>query len=64
MPPTSGYTKRALKVEPGHPIGKPAPMYLDCECGQRLPMLTPFQEGVPVIVCECGRVYDSFGWIQ
>lgn len=63
MTQTSGYTKRALKVEPGYLVGKPAPLYLDCECGHHLAMPKGFQEDAGLTVCECGRQYDSFGWI-
>lgn len=58
----SGYMKRALKREPGYPVGIPAPMYLDCECGHHLPI--PEIKGMPMTYqCLCGRVYDARGWI-
>ena len=55
--------KRALKREPGYPVGVPAPLYLDCECGHHLSM--PHVNGLPIqaYVCLCGREYDPRGWL-
>jgi hypothetical protein len=50
--------KVALIRESGFPIGHPAPLYLNCPCGQRLYK----NEDLP-IVCTCGAEYDSTGWI-
>ena len=44
--------KRAIKREPGIPVGELAPIYLDCECGHHLPIRGPKQD------CVCGRIYD------
>lgn len=54
--------KRAVKREEGYPIGVPAPVYLDCECGHHLNL--PVISGLPMtFICLCGREYDSRGWI-
>lgn len=56
----TGYTKRALKREnDGTPIGTPGNMYLDCECGNHLPM----PSGADIVICVCGIQYDARGWI-
>lgn len=55
---SSGFVKRALRREPGYPIGKPAPMYLLCGCGNHL-AVTDGQQSI----CLCGIVYDDHGWI-
>lgn len=54
-----GCTKRALKREQGYPVGTPAPIYLDCECGHHLTM--PI--GQLRVQCVCGIEYDAMGWI-
>lgn len=56
-------TKLALKRDPTVPIGQPAPMHLDCPCGQSLPVpRVPFA-GVQVIQCQCGARYSAEGWV-
>jgi hypothetical protein len=53
----TGYTKRALKAD-----GKGG-LYLDCECGEHIPV--PVIKGMPMTyLCgQCGIEYDSRGWI-
>lgn len=51
-------TKVAVIREPGHPVGQPAPCYLNCPCGAK-PALT----GRGSVVCACGTIYDERGWI-
>lgn len=53
--------KRAVKREAGYPLGSLAPMYLDCECGQKVTL--PVIAGLPMTyVCGvCGIEYDSRG---
>jgi hypothetical protein len=54
--------KRALKREPGYPVGVPAPLYLDCTCGHKLSI--PQVRGLPVtFICACGIEYDAAGWV-
>jgi hypothetical protein len=53
----TGFTKKALIREAGHPVGVPAPMYLNCVCGNKLAM-----PGGPA-KCACGFEYDEQGWI-
>lgn len=56
------FLKRALKREPGYPVGVTAPLYLDCVCGKKLTL--PTIKGLPMTYqCECGREYDAQGWI-
>lgn len=58
MSVTTTCVKKAAIREPGHPVGQPAPCFYHCDCGQKVPafQLTPQR-------CDCGRVYDSQGWI-
>ena len=51
--------KVAMIREPGYPIGKPAPCYLNCPCGAR-PSTRHHGEHV---ACACGRVYTSLGYL-
>lgn len=56
------FTKRAVKREAGHPIGVSAPMYLDCECGERVSL--PVIAHMPMTYqCACGIVYDAQGYV-
>ncbi len=51
------YTKLALKRDPDVAPGQPAPVHLDCPCGQRVEI---DENENP---CVCGAVYDSAGWV-
>ena len=55
--------KRAVKREPGYPVGVSAPLYLDCSCGEKISL--PVIPGLPMTyICgKCGTEYDSKGWI-
>lgn len=58
--------KLALRRDNSFPVGVPAPMHLMCPCG--LKVNVPFNPEaktfrVEVIACECGREYDSFGYV-
>ena len=55
----SGFTKRALIRDPNVPIGQPAPLHVECECGAQVPI----ELDGPDARCECGIVYDCRGWI-
>lgn len=57
--PEHGFTKKALKREPGYPIGSAAPMYLVCVCGQKVSVVKNDDVVCPV----CLRRYDDRGWI-
>jgi hypothetical protein len=57
-----GFTKRALIREHGYPVGVPAPVYLNCECGHKLSI--PVVKGLPMTYqCVCLREYDAQGRI-
>lgn len=58
-----GYTKKALIREAGHPLGQPAPMYLVCVCGNKVPVSAPFDAGTREACSECGQIYDGAGWL-
>jgi len=51
------YTKLALKRDPDVPAGQPAPMHLDCPCGQQVPADDDVNE------CACGATYDHRGYV-
>jgi len=53
------YLKKALISEEGHPVGVPAPMYLICICGTKVPMPGPHAATCP----KCGTKFDGAGWI-
>ncbi len=58
----TGIVKRALRRDEGYPIGQPAPLYILCECGGKVPV--PVVRGLPMTYqCACGVVYDAQGWI-
>jgi len=61
MSAQTGYLKRAVKYPGGEGIA--ATPYLDCECGERIPM--PRINGLPMTyVCgKCGLHYGPTGWI-
>jgi hypothetical protein len=54
------YSKRALIRDPNVPVGQPARIHIDCECGR-----TVYQPetGPSAVWCPCGLVYDACGWI-
>ena len=54
-------TKVAMIREPGHPIGQPAPVYLNCPCGAK-PSVPAMSADVHVH-CQCGKVYTFDGWL-
>lgn len=53
-------TKVAIIREPGHPVGEPAPCYLNCPCGAKPP--APADAGL-MTWCACGAIYDAAGWL-
>ena len=61
-------TTRLIKVaiirEPGHPVGTPAPCYLNCPCGAQPRTSVTADPDFSFIECPCGRVYDIAGWLQ
>jgi len=57
---TSGFTKLAWVRDPDVPPGRPALGRINCPCGEA--PLSMFGDGKDV-VCQCGVVYDSRGWI-
>lgn len=57
--PHSERMKAALIRAPGYPVGQPAPMHLNCECGEQCPVPSI---GLKVR-CRCGIEYDAGGWI-
>ena len=56
---TARTTKQALIREPGYPIGVPAPLYIACECGEKVSDAGTARR----TVCKCGIGYDRQGWI-
>jgi hypothetical protein len=50
-------TKAALIRDPNVPVGTPAPLHVECECGRKVPVECGAN------LCECGISYDSRGWI-
>lgn len=54
--------KAAIIRDEGYPIGTPAPCHINCECGERIPLAKPFEQGA---TCpKCGTIYDKRGWIE
>lgn len=56
---TTGFKKRAVIRNDGYPVGQPAPMCVNCGCGQTVPV-------VPLAYSRCkacGTTYDDHGWI-
>lgn len=53
-------TKIAMVRSPGFPIGMPAPLCLNCECGSN--PLTDV-ETKSNVKCSCGKFYTYNGWI-
>jgi len=51
------FTKLALKRDPSVPVGQPAPMFLDCPCGERLTATDSINS------CKCGAAYDARGYV-
>lgn len=71
----SGATMKLMKValrreddESRWPTGTPAPVYLVCPCGRKVPIRN--EHGKPVnadedgnTACECGQVFDGRGFL-
>lgn len=55
------FIKRALKREPGYPAGVPAPLYIDCLCGNKL---SPPARDDGFYCDTCGREYTPHGWLE
>lgn len=56
---TSGqYMKKAIIRDAGYPVGSPAPMHINCECGTSIPV---GEQGATCYIC--GIKYDVYGWI-
>jgi len=54
--------KKALRREPGYPVGVAAPCYLVCDCGEKLSL--PVVAGMPLTyICACGTEYDARGYV-
>ena len=52
------FTKRFVQREPGYPIGTPAPLFVQCVCGQKVSL------GIVCGVCrDCERAYDTRGYL-
>lgn len=58
-----GFTKKALIRDPNVPVGKPAAMYLTCVCGHKVDMGTSDDPAHGNVCSECGREYDSRGYL-
>ena len=55
--PFTQLMKLALKRDESVPIGRPAPLHLDCPCGTRVDV------SAAVVTCKgCGTHYDDRGW--
>lgn len=52
--------KKALIRDDSYPVGTPAPLHVNCACGQPVPITKAFREHT---CTTCGTVYDSGGWI-
>lgn len=71
MNATGQYTKRALIRDDSYPVGVPAPLHLNCECGARVEMTETIvnDEGwKPGLIlnpatCVCGIKYNGAGYI-
>ena len=57
---TAELVKVAVIREPGHPVGQPAPLYLNCRCGGK-PRTVP--NGPNVKCWRCKVLYSSDGYI-
>lgn len=60
-------TKRAVIRDAAVPIGQPAPLHINCGCGQKLTVNSDaFTGKAPdeLIPCPCGITYDSRGYVQ
>ena len=51
------YQKLALIRDSSVPIGQPAPMHLECKCGNHIDVDEDRN------ACSCGAVYDSRGYV-
>ena len=49
--------KLALKRDSSVPVGQPAPLHVDCPCGQAVPIVGDRNR------CACGLTVEGFGWI-
>jgi len=62
MKATGQLIKLALKRDNSITVGQPAPMRLDCPCGQTIPIVEA--PGVFEYVCiGCGHRYNYLGWL-
>jgi hypothetical protein len=52
--------KLALRREEGYPVGQPAPCYLLCPCGRKVPVPP---DAIAPLTCDCGAAYTPDGWI-
>jgi len=50
--------KVAMIRVPGYPVGKPAPLYLNCPCGAK-PSTDIIHKHT--VTCSCGKVYTYNG---
>lgn len=64
--------KKALIRAEGYPLGQPAPLYLNCDCGREVAIDKPeWQHTLKEIAtrklsrytCLCGNTYDCRGWL-
>lgn len=52
--------KLALRRDPNVPIGTPSPLHIVCPCVR---IVLPIQDDQNVDCPNCGRTYDSLGWV-
>jgi hypothetical protein len=50
-------TKKALIRDPDVPIGQPAPMHIECGCGEKINVSSTENQ------CQCGAIYDRQGYV-
>lgn len=55
------HPKLALRREPGYPAGEPAPCFLQCFCGKKVPV--PVGQTANVTCSECQMEYTATGWV-
>jgi len=63
MATTITCTKKALIRDNTVPVGKPAPMHIECFCDTHIPVPKPFT-GNPVTCPNCRRQFDSCGYVM
>lgn len=51
------FSKLALIRDPAAPIGQPAPMHIECKCGNHVNVESDRNN------CNCGAVYDARGYV-